>query len=209
MVTATAIPGALPGMAPAAALPGEIDRYLDAALDCIVRFGISHTSVPDIARAAGVSRATIYRQIGTMETTVRLLLAREVDRLLALLAEPIDVRSGPEAVVEAIARITEYTAAHGAWQKVLRDEPEVLGPHLVASLGEVITRVGDVVVPWLEAAADLGMIERLDTVVLADWLVRITVSIVVTPPPGAVRDFLRPILLPVLAPRRPVRRDRR
>ncbi|MGZ4705878.1 MAG: TetR/AcrR family transcriptional regulator, partial [Acidimicrobiales bacterium] len=37
------------------------DRILEAALRCVARWGLIKTTVDDVAREAGCSRATIYR----------------------------------------------------------------------------------------------------------------------------------------------------
>ena len=58
--------------------PAELDPYLDAAARCLARHGIGRTSVQDVARELGVNRATVYRQVGTVEDMVRLLVAREL-----------------------------------------------------------------------------------------------------------------------------------
>src|SRR3712207_6942409 len=62
--------------------PPSASACLDAAARCIVRDGLAHTSVPDVARELGVSRGTVYRQVGPMPVIVRQLLRREGGRVL-------------------------------------------------------------------------------------------------------------------------------
>src|SRR5947207_15454953 len=57
-----------------------LDTYLDAAASCFARFGVAHTTVPDIARELGVSRMTVYRRLGSVHDALRSLLARELHR---------------------------------------------------------------------------------------------------------------------------------
>ncbi|MHB8668966.1 MAG: TetR/AcrR family transcriptional regulator [Acidimicrobiales bacterium] len=182
-----------------------LDAYLDAALRCIERRGLARTTVPDIARQAGVSRATVYRHLGTMESATRLLLAREIDRILALVPSLVGPVPGPESVLNVMVGIIDYATAHGAWQKVLRDEPELLGPYLVEHLGAVIDRVRQVVLAWLESAMAAGVLAPVDAAAVADWLVRMTVSVLIAPPPGRVRDLLAPMVKAALNPGRPDR----
>lgn len=42
-----------------------VDEHLvvDAALACIGRWGLAKTTLDDIAREAGISRATVYRRV--------------------------------------------------------------------------------------------------------------------------------------------------
>jgi AcrR family transcriptional regulator len=37
------------------------DRLLPATYDCVARWGLAKTTVEDVAREAGMSRATVYR----------------------------------------------------------------------------------------------------------------------------------------------------
>ena len=50
---------------------------LDAAADCYLRLGVTKTTAADIASAAGISRATLYRRFGSHETIFMAVLERE------------------------------------------------------------------------------------------------------------------------------------
>lgn len=185
--------------------PPELDPYLDAAARCFARFGISRTRVPDIAAEVGVSRVTVYRQAGTVEDLARMLLARDMHRLLMALPTAAEGAVGPETVVRLVETIIDHARAHPVLTKVLEDEPHLLGPVLVSDLGTVAARVADVVVPLLEALMDERHLARRDPRVVAEWLVRITVTLVLAPPPGDLRAFLGELLLPALAPTKGLR----
>lgn len=58
------------------------DRLLDAAEACFGRFGISKTTVEDIAKEASVSRATVYRYFSGRDAVVSGVLLRETERYL-------------------------------------------------------------------------------------------------------------------------------
>jgi len=58
--------------------PGvELDAVMDAAASCYLRFGVAKTTATDIAQAAGISRATLYRRFGTHESIFLAVLTRE------------------------------------------------------------------------------------------------------------------------------------
>lgn len=103
-----------------AALPPRPDEsltpFLDAAARCIERFGWARTSVRDVAAEAGVERTTVYRRVGSMGDILRLLVARELHALVALL--PTWARHDlpvPEMAIDLLAE--------GSGQ-----QPEVPGP---------------------------------------------------------------------------------
>ena len=178
----------------------ELDPYLDAAARCFARFGIGRTRVPDVAAEVGVSRVTVYRQVGTVEDMARLLLARDLHRLLLSLAPAVQGASGPDTVVSLVETITEHARSHPVLSKVLRDEPHLIGPVLVSDLGTVAARVADVVAPLLEALMAAGQLARRDPRVVAEWLVRQTVTLILAPPPGDLRAHLAELLVPALTP---------
>ncbi len=174
--------------------------FLDAAARCIERYGWERTSVRDIAREAGVERTTVYRNVGSMEQILRLLVAREVHRLIEAVptALPPGV-TGPEMVVEVVATAVEHTLAHPLLAKALTDEPEVIGRFLAGGLPDLVTRVVTTLSPVVAQAMDLGQIARRDPVIVTEWLVRTTLTLVVAPPPGDLRSFLREVVEPLLS----------
>src|SRR5262245_31266142 len=57
------------------------ERAADALLACIARYGLAKTNLDDVARAAGCSRATLYRYFADKHDLVRRAARREIDRL--------------------------------------------------------------------------------------------------------------------------------
>lgn len=191
----TAIVSELPPVPPA-----ELDPYLDAAARCFERYGIKRTTVPDAASEAGVSRATFYRRVGTIEETARMLLVREVHRLLTTVTPELDDLDCAEDLVGIVSRVVGFVRDHPVFEKVLADEVDLVGPFVVEELPRLMGRVADVVAPLLSGAMERGTLASTDPRVLAEWLVRTTVSVVLAPPPSDVEAFLEPILLPALRP---------
>ena len=180
--------------------PADLDPYLDAAARCFSRFGIGRTRVPDVAAEVGVSRVTVYRQVGTVEDMARLLLARDMHRLLETLPAAVQGAAGPETIVRMVEAIIDHARAHPVLAKVLRDEPHLLGPVLVSDLGTVAARVADVVAPLLEGLMATGQLARRDPRVTAEWLVRQTVTLILAPPAGDLRAYLAELIVPALTP---------
>jgi AcrR family transcriptional regulator len=177
--------------------PASLDPFLDAAASCFARYGIRRTSVQDVADAMRINRTTVYRQVGNVESMVRLLTAREMHRLLTALGQRATGALGPGDVVELLAIAVEYARAHPVIAKVVADEPELLGRGL-NDVPEVLGRAATVIAPLLDTAMRAGQLARRDPIVVAEWLSRIGATVIVAPPPGDLRAFLREILVPAL-----------
>ena len=77
-----------------------------------------------------------------------------------------------------------------------------IGPVLTDDLPGVLDRITSVVAPLLARAMDEGLIARRDPDLLAEWLVRIAVTVLMSPPAAPLDTFLAELLLPALTPRR-------
>jgi AcrR family transcriptional regulator len=179
--------------------PASLDPYLDAAARCFARHGIRRTSPQDVAAELKVNRTTVYRQVGNVESMIRLLSARELHRLLGEVHRAIDGMLGPETVVDVLVRVVELVRAHPVVAKVLADERELIGLGL-DDIPEMLGRIAAAIVPPLELAMEAGLLARRDPIVVAEWLARVAGSTVVAPPPGDLADFFRVFLVPVLQP---------
>jgi AcrR family transcriptional regulator len=182
--------------------PPSLDPYLDAAARCFTRHGIERTTVQDVAAEMGFNRATIYRQVGTIGNQIRLLAARDVRRHLASLPARVGGLSGPALVVELAAIGVEDARSHPVLAKILADEPRLVGRILEQHIGRVRDQVVPVVASLCTAGMDAGLITRMDPIVLASWIVRIVVTLVVLEPETELRAYLGELLLPALTPTR-------
>jgi AcrR family transcriptional regulator len=191
----------LPGLAGSVPTPpAAVDPYLDAAVRCFTRHGIGRTSVQDIARELRVDRTTVYRQVGNVSSIVRLLAGRELHRFLAELPGRLTGLRGPEAIVDLLAAAVEFARGHPVLRKVLADEPELIGPFIVAELPMMIDLMAAAATPLLHAAMEAGEVAPRDPERLAQMLVRICMPLVLAPPPEDVTTVLAELLLPALSP---------
>jgi AcrR family transcriptional regulator len=192
----------LPGLAATVpAPPASVDPYLDAAVRCFTRHGIGRTSVQDVARELKVDRTTVYRQVGNIDSIVRLLAGRELHRFLGELPGRLTGLRGPEAIVDLLAAVVEHAQHHPVLRKVLADEPELIGPFIVAELPMMIDLMAAAATPLLHAGMDAGELAPRDPERLAQMLVRLCMPLVLAPPPGDVHTVLAELLLPVLTPK--------
>jgi AcrR family transcriptional regulator len=111
----------------------ELDeRIVAATLDCVARWGLAKTTLDDIARAAGCSRATVSRTFpGGKDALVEHVGQRELERFFGALARELaDAATVEDALVIAIHEASVAIRRHGALQYLCAHEPEVLLPYL-------------------------------------------------------------------------------
>src|SRR5688500_11509071 len=102
------------------------ERICDAALTCVARWGISKTTIEDVAREAGVGRATVYRPVGGKGQLVRAVLVREADRLRRLVDDAAAQADDLEGVVVAgVVTVARFLEEHEALRYLLAREPDV------------------------------------------------------------------------------------
>jgi AcrR family transcriptional regulator len=178
----------------------DLDPFLDAAAACFARHGLKRTSVQDVARELGVDRTTVYRQVGTIPQMARLLAARELQRLVTSIPGRASQPVGPAGVIEIMASVIGDIRTHPVMAKFLADDTDTVTLSAAAELPLLLQRVAEFVAPMLRAAMTSEALAQRDPVVLAEWLIRLVVTLVLVPPLGDLRDFLSELLLPALTP---------
>lgn len=194
---------------PRVELDEQSDRIVGALLGCVGRWGIGKTTADDVAREAGVSRATLYRTFpGGMEVVLDTAVRREAARFFELVTSRLEAAPDlTEMLVVGITEAARFLAGHAALRHLLEHEPERLLPAFtfdrLARTLEVATSFAQPhlqrFVPDAAAAAD-G----------AEWVVRILLSYA-TNRSGAlsltdetdVRRFVTTYLTPALDPSAP------
>jgi AcrR family transcriptional regulator len=180
-------------------------RVVEAALRCIGRWGTAKTTIDDIAREAGCSRATIYRLFaGGKEAVLSAVASTEVERFFAGLADRMQSAETMEDVL--VAGITEAGRRirdHAALQFLLANEPETIVPHLAfkpaeALLGRASAFCAPYLAPWLDLP---------DALRAAEWAARIVLSFESCPASDvdlddepSVRRFVTTFMVPGLIP---------
>jgi AcrR family transcriptional regulator len=84
----------------------RLDEVLDAAYDCLTRYGVRRTTMDDIATGMGVSRSAVYQYVRSKDDTFRQLAARLHTRALRRAREAAIAEDTPYA-----HRITGVLAA--------------------------------------------------------------------------------------------------
>jgi AcrR family transcriptional regulator len=178
----------------------DLDPFLDAAARCFARHGLRRTSVQDVARELGVDRTTVYRQVGTIPQQARLLAARELHRMVASIPGRAPQPVGPVGVIEIMASVIEDVRSHPVIAKLLADDTDTITLTTLAELPPLLERVATGLSPMLAAAMSAGVLAPREPNILAEWLIRLVVTLVLVPPKVDLGTFLSELLLPALTP---------
>jgi len=179
-------------------------RLVEAMLDCISRWGLAKTTADDIARAAGVSRATLYRAFpGGKDVAFEALLRHEAARFFDLVnAQLHEADTVEELLVVGSLETAAFLYGHEALSYVLRNEPERVLPAFAFQRrgGALVVATGFVASHLARFVPDAR--KAMDG---AEFVVRMLLSYALDPSPTvdltdptSVRRFVRAFLLPVL-----------
>jgi len=179
-------------------------RLIDAALVCIARWGVTKTTLDDVARQAGCSRATVYRAFpGGKDALFLAVAASEIERLARAVGRAVyDAADLEHAVVAAITTTARALDDHDAFRYLMAHEPGVILSHLAfAELDALLVVAAARTGPSF--ARFLG--SNVEAQRLAEWATRIVISHTCSPSSGvhladdaSVRRLVRAFVLPGL-----------
>ena len=172
-------------------------RVVEGALRAIARFGLTKLTVDDVAREAGISRATLYRYFPGRGAVLAAVVQSETQRLQQGLDDALaDVTGLPEALAAVAGFGARTFVGHEALQHLLVTEPGTVLPHLCFSGADTLLCVAaDRIAPHL--CRFMGPLEARRT---GELLARIVLSYALAPPPGpteaAVLSVVREFVIP-------------
>lgn len=147
---------------------------LDAAFDLLMAVGVRRMTMADIARQAGISRATLYRRYDNVTQIVASLMTRE----WATVAQRAMARPGASArarLVDATIEITGAIRVHPLLRKIIDLDPEFLLPYLLKRRGTSTSQQLDLIETGVKAGIEDGSIRdgdvrrRATAVLLTAW----------------------------------------
>jgi AcrR family transcriptional regulator len=190
--------------------PALRERLLEAAYACVARFGLGKTTVEDVVKESGVSRATVYRVFpGGKDELLREVVAWEMGRFFGALAEA--VAGAPDfasLVEEGLAFAHRAVGEHAVLQTILVTEPERLLPLMTTEQHRPLRFITAYLVPFLEREQRAGRLRPgLELTAAADFVARMLLSLIGSPgrwdldDPADVRRLVREdLLVGVLTP---------
>lgn len=177
------------------AAPDLREQILDAAHACVIRYGVPKTTIEDVIKAAGVSRATLYKYVpGGRDELIVEVLVREA-------------RFNVHVVLEAMlgeATLEERLAAGilAAAERISSDDhlrylysPDVVDPHtgLDGAAAAMIDATTELVGPILDEGRTAGLVrDDITDRDAAEWCIRVLISLLTFEgEPGRDRAELR------------------
>lgn len=119
-------------------------RLLDAACEIVATRGTRGLSITELARAAGVSRPTVYRRWESADDVLRALIAHRAQQVITAVGPQAADRA---AIVEKVVRFGELFHADRVFARLLDTEPEVFTRYAFQRIG----RSQRVLLEWLAA----------------------------------------------------------
>ncbi len=192
-------------IAPGVARQGSAsrDRVLAATEACLRRSGIRKTTVVEIAREAGLSRAGLYKQFPDKASIVVATLARTDEQFWSDARSRIAAIDGIAAQVAEAVRISREHRPGALLLQLEAEEPEAFAATVGTGLRAMMPGMAVFWRPFLEVARARGEVRAdLDIVRAAEWVMRLVLSLVTVPgdavdpdDPRSVRRFVDEFLV--------------
>lgn len=181
-------------------------RILDAAEECLRRFGAANTTMEDVAEAAGISRATLYRYFNGRDGVLLGVAGRDMERYLSRLGTHLDSFTDPhDALLEFCIRVIRSARRDDTLALLFgRNNDPGRGAPPPGAFDMLFARSVAFLSPYLEYWQQAGAIHaELDPSDAAEWTLRAVASLImipgVTPRQGdELEAYLRRFLLPAL-----------
>ena len=178
------------------------DAILDAARDVFEQYGARRANVDDVARAAGVSRSTLYRAYPNKEALLAAVVERETNVFFDELDRIATDLPPQEAVIECFVRGMSMMRDIPVLGRLAQTEPEMVTG--MADGGSMILTHSDRVARTLRRSGarmpddELHMVAELLLRLASTFLLDRGGSLDVTDP-VAVRDYAKRFLSQLVA----------
>jgi AcrR family transcriptional regulator len=181
------------------------EGWLDAAEACYTRFGPAKTTVEDVAQAAGVSRATLYRHFKSRDELLAAVIVREAGRLAA--EAEVYIRRFDDVgswIVEGMLLCLREIPRRPLLAMLFDPEEVGMASRMVLTSERLLAIGSDFLRPMFEPARERGLLrEGVQIDVLMEWVLRILMSYLTVPSHLArtdaeLRNLLRAMILPAV-----------
>ena len=160
------------------------EACIAATYRCVARYGIAKTTVEDVVKESGVSRASVYRHFpGGRDELLRECVAWQIGHFFVSLGDQI--RDAPDLVALLASGLRFAHRAihqHELLQKILQTEPDRLLRFLSTESARTVPFIADFLHPYLERERTAGhLAEGVETDNAAQYLARLVVGFIGSP----------------------------
>ncbi|MFD4459281.1 TetR family transcriptional regulator [Nocardia sp. NPDC058480] len=160
-----------------------VDRILDAAFALLTRHGLRRTTIADVVRESGVSKATVFRRFPGRAELFDTLMAREVARFLSDLAVRLDAVDDPvDRLVETFVRFCEVAPHNVVLRRLVETDPETVLPQLTTQAEPILAFGRAFMVGELKKLTEAGYRLTASPEVCTDLITRLSHSYILLPP---------------------------
>lgn len=176
---------------------------LDAAQRIFEQYGARRANVEDVARAAGISRSTLYRAFPNKEALLEAVLFRQLTSFLAELDQVSSGLDPADAVVECFTRGIGLTREIPLLSRLVESEPEIITGVGGTSHSSIVIATASQVAETLRRAGatmpdhELNMVSELMGRLAYTYLLNTGGNLDINDD-AAVRDYARRYLAPLV-----------
>jgi AcrR family transcriptional regulator len=184
-------------------------RVLEAAREVFANAGVQRATMEDVARAAGFSRITVYRRFASKEALVEQVVLWEFRAYFdQFLRDIAGARTAADRVECGFVSSLRSMRGNSLIGGLLAAEPGSVVPAMLGAQSRTQAAVHEFLTSQLRREQDAGTIGAdLDVALIAEMMVRVTTSFLVTPSTlididddRDVARVARQFLVPMLGP---------
>lgn len=185
---------------------GVHERVLDAALACFLEAGLKGTTMDDVARQAGLGRATVYRSFTDKNTLLQAVVIRESIRTFRQIEKKLTRMDDlEERFVEGFVLTVQGARQHPLVERLFAIDSERLLPDLTIHGAQLLDWGRSFLISNILMAQAQGMLRPIPVEDTAELMIRLLQSLVLTPgsrvsaqDTESLRRFAREFLMPLL-----------
>lgn len=183
-------------------------EILDCARALYIEYGLRRTTMEDVAKRAGIGRATLYRRFSDKEQLFQAVIMRDVQRDLAhIQAAVARQKTFLDGLLEGFVLAVGLLHHNPLLSRLLTTEPDTVLPFLTTGFGAVMAYARNYMAPQISRGQEAGHIRKLPADVTAEMLLRTVHSLMLTRvgtiDPGneaSIRAYAEQFLRPLLTP---------
>jgi AcrR family transcriptional regulator len=180
------------------------EKLLLAAMHCYRTYGVSNTAMEDVARHAGVGRATLYRHFSNQEALITEVMAANLRQVQQLLVEKVQgCETAQEYFVESAIIIINESRKRDLTSLLFGEgsSPSLIN-RISFSQPNIVAMGNDLIAPFYDRAKAQGILrEWVTKPLLQEWVSRVLLSFLMSPSPRLnnerkMRKFFHEAIMP-------------